>query len=119
VGTKECTRVVGRHVVRADMHAVGPSGQRHVDAVVDHEWNAERNERGLDRARPLDHAARFARLVAQLHERRPTLRAEARKFDQVAPARALRIDNGVQAQIEQLGHGLVPALSHDEEVCML
>ena len=80
-------------------------GERHVDAIIDDERNAERGERGLDRARRRDHRPGVALLVAQLHERRPALRDQAREFDQVAPAGTLRIDDGVQAQIERLYHG--------------
>ncbi len=87
------------------MNAVGARGERHVDAIVDHERNAERGERSLDRARRRDHRPRVARLVAQLHQRRPALCGEAGEFDQVAAAGAFRIDDGVQAQIERLCHG--------------
>ena len=47
----------GRHVVLADMHAVGAGGQRDVDAVVDEQRHAARRQRRLERARLLDHGA--------------------------------------------------------------
>ncbi len=76
-GPAKPPRIRDRHVVRPEMHAVGAGGERHIDAIVDDEGDAERRQRFFDRSRRLDHGAGFAVLVAQLNERRAALRAQA------------------------------------------
>src|SRR5262249_12519576 len=61
----------------------------------------------LDRARALDHGAGIAALVTQLHERGAALRDETRKLGEIAAARALGIDQCVEAKIDLL-HGAAP-----------
>ena len=68
------------------MHAVGACRQRHIDAIVDHQRHAERRERRLDGARALDHDARVALLVAQLHQRRAALGEHAREIGKIVTA---------------------------------
>ncbi len=93
-------RIFDRHVVRPDMHAVGAGGERHVDAVVDDERHRERRQRRLDRAGRRDHRPRFAALVAQLQQSRPALGDAAREIDEIVPAGALGIDDGVEAEVD-------------------
>src|ERR1700691_402016 len=86
------------------MHAVSLGGERHVDAVVDDEGYGERGQCLFDGARPFDHRARFAQLVAQLHQRRPALRAKPRQIGEIAAAGALGIDDGIEAKIDRCMH---------------
>ena len=39
VAAEQAARVIGRHIVLADMDAVGPRRERHVDAIVDDQRN--------------------------------------------------------------------------------
>ena len=68
------------------MHAVGTRGERHVDPVVDDKGDRVWRQRGLDRARRLDHVPRVAPFVAQLHQRRAALGDAARQIGEAAPA---------------------------------
>ena len=67
-----------RHVVLADMHAVGARRERDVDAVVDQERHAERRQRRLDGARALDHGARRRRACRATARASRRLRASSR-----------------------------------------
>ena len=78
-----------------------PIAKRDVDAIVDHQRHAQRRQRRLDRARPLDHDAGVAHLVAQLDQRRAAFGQHAGEFGQVVAAGALRIDNRVEPQIHR------------------
>ena len=98
-GAEQPPRVFGGHVVLPDMHAVGAGGERHIDPVVDEERHCGR-QRGLDRARALDHRAGLAHLVAQLHERRAARGHAAREVGEVMAAGHLRIDDGINAQVD-------------------
>src|SRR6185312_6060442 len=91
-------RIGCRHVVLPDMHAVGFGGERHVDAVIDQQRHTGRRERRLQGARLLDHGARAAKLVAQLHQRGAG-RYSAGKIGKRAAAGDGRIDDGIEAEI--------------------
>src|SRR6185312_16275169 len=99
-GTEQAPRVLNRHVVLAEMHAIGSRGQRHVEAVVDDERHTKRSQRLFDGARRCDHGARLAVLVAQLHERGAAFGGEPRQFGKIAAAGALGIDDGIEPQID-------------------
>jgi hypothetical protein len=60
-----------------------------------------------DRQRHLDHRSRFAVFVAQLHQRRSALGDPAGKAGRIVAARALRIDDGIQARVDRHQHTLV------------
>ena len=90
------------------MHAVGFGGERHVDAIVDDERHVKRRQRLFDRPRLLDHGARLADLIAQLDERGAALGAKPRQIGEIAPAGALRIDDGIEAKIDR--HHKIPVI---------
>ncbi len=48
---EQAARILDRHVVRPEMHAVGAGGERHIDAIVDDQRHAERRQRLFDRPR--------------------------------------------------------------------
>ena len=92
------------------MHAIGGRSERDIDAVVDHEGHAGWRKRRLDRPRRLDHVPGVAVLVAQLHERRAALDNAPRERDEVMPAGAFGIDDGVEAEVDRLhtAHATAP-----------
>ena len=102
--TEQTARIGSRHVVLADMHAVGAGGQRHVDAIIDHERHLKRRERGLDRACLLHHRPRFPTLITQLDQGRSAGGDAAGQVDDVVTSRDRRIDDGVKPQIDRC-HG--------------
>ena len=99
VAPKHPPRDLDRHVGLPDMDAVGAHRQRDVDAVVDHQRHAERLERCLDGARPLQHHAGIALLVPQLDQRRAAFGQHPRQVGEVVAAGTLRIDNGIEPHV--------------------
>ena len=82
--------ILDRHIVRAEMNAVGSCGKRHIDTVIDDERHVERLKRRFDRPRLLDHGAGFDLLIAQLNERRAARGAKPRQFGEPAARRRAR-----------------------------
>src|SRR5579862_1404303 len=100
VHAQEAPRVLDLHVVLAKVHAVGARGECDVHAVIDHKRHGERRQRFPDRARFIDHGARVAHLVAQLHERGPALGAKPRKLGQIMAAGTLGVHDGIEAEVD-------------------
>ena len=86
----------GRHIVRADMHPVCPGGERHIDSIVDDKNDIKGRQNCFYGTRLFDHGAGIAFFVAQLNQRCSTCRNRAGEIEQVVPAGALGIDNGVE-----------------------
>ena len=99
VRPSSCASVLRRHVVLADVDAVGARGQRHVDTVVDQQRDLRRRQHAAQGARLLHHGAGGGMLVAQLHQRRAVDDA-AGQIGERAAAGDRRIDQGVKAQID-------------------
>ena len=92
-------RIGRRHVVLADMHAVGFRSERNVDAIVDEQRDALGLQHGLERARLLDHGAGRAMLVAQLHQRRAACDATGQIGKRTAAGNR-RVDKGIKPEID-------------------
>ena len=97
---KKLARILDRHVVRPEMHAVGTRRQRDIDAVVDDERHVEWRQRRLDRPRGGDHRPRVVLLVAQLHQGGAARGDAPGEIGEVAAAGALGIDDGVEADVD-------------------
>ena len=99
LASKQEPRVGHRHIVLADMHAVGFGSERNINPIVDKQRNALRLKHRAQAARLLDHRARRPVLVAQLHQR-GAAGDVCRQIGKRAAAGDGRIDKGIKSEID-------------------
>src|SRR5262249_27467086 len=119
-GSKQAPCILNRHVLLAQMNAVGAGGDRHVDPIIDHEWDTERCQRLFDRSRNVDHSPRHRngdeggvhrRFVRNWEECCAAAGALPRQIGKAMPAGLLRIDDRVKTKIEPHHDALTRARS--------
>jgi hypothetical protein len=104
VRTDAFARLARRHVVLADMQAMGADGDRHLDAVVDDQLHAAGREQLHQRAALLDQGGIARLLVAQLHERGAAGDRGRDGLLQAMAARKHRIGHQIDGEIEAGAH---------------
>src|SRR5262249_9439703 len=110
-GSKQAPCILNRHVLLAQMNAVGAGGDRHVDPIIDHEWDTERCQRLFDRSRTGAHRAGRGSFATNWAECGAAAGALPRKMGKAMPAGLLRIDDRVKTKIEPHHDALTRARS--------